>query len=59
MAVSELGEPSPSRRSASSRTVGEGREPQAELVGTQGGARGAVGEQVELLFFDNEMDASR
>jgi hypothetical protein len=29
--------------------VGEGREPKAKLIRPQGGGRGAVGEQIELL----------
>jgi transposase len=39
--------------------IGEGREPQAQLVGAHGRRGGAIGEQVELLLLDNEMDASR
>jgi hypothetical protein len=39
--------------------IGKGRQPQPELIGAHGRGRRAIGEQVELLLLDNEMDASR
>ena len=39
--------------------VGKGGEPQPQLIGAQDRRRRAIGEQVELLLLDNEMDASR
>ena len=55
----ELGvaEPDPAQRVE--EDVGEGREPEPKLIGAHSGRRGTVGEQVELLLLDNEMDASR
>src|ERR1700741_2801606 len=32
--------------------ISHGREPEAELMGTHGGSRGAVGEQIELALLD-------
>ena len=52
-----VAEPDPAQRVE--QHIGKGREPQPQLVGAHGGGRRAIGEQVELLLLDNEMDASR
>jgi hypothetical protein len=48
----------PIRRSASSRDVGKGGEPEPELVRSHGHGRGAIGEQVELLLPDPVLDVA-
>ena len=52
----ELGEPEPDPPERLEQDVGEGREPQPELVGAHGGGGGATGEQVELLLLDPVLD---
>ena len=59
VAVGELGVAQADPAQRLEQDVGEGREPQPQLVGAHGGGRRAIGEQVELLLLDNEMDASR
>jgi hypothetical protein len=55
----ELGVPEPDPTQRLEQDVGKGRQPQPELIGAHGRGRRAIGEQVELLLLDNEMDASR
>ena len=56
VAVGELGEPEPNPPERLDQDVGEGREPEPELVGAHGGGRRAIGEQVELLLLDAVFD---
>jgi hypothetical protein len=46
VAVGELGEPEADPPERLEQDVGEGREPEPELVGAHGGGRGATGEPV-------------
>ena len=52
VAAGELGVAQADAAQRLEQHIGEGREPQPELVGAHGGRRGAVGEQIELLLLD-------
>ena len=50
--VGELGVGEADAAERAEQDVGEGGEPEPQLVGAHGGGRGAVGEQVALAFLD-------
>jgi hypothetical protein len=52
----KLGVPEPDPTQRLEQHIGEGREPQPELVGTHGRRRRAVGEQIELLLLNPILD---
>ena len=52
----QLGVPEPDPAQPIEQDVGEGREPQAQLVGAHRRCGRAIGEQVELLLFDPVLD---
>ena len=58
LGTGQLGALQPQAAQGAEQYVGEGREVQADLVGTHGLGAGAIGEEIELLLFDSVLHLS-